>query len=134
MILHSFVKKTRKIPKKHMALARQRMKEGRAMADRPTFESFKEKALNDPEVRAAYDEAAPAFAMKRDMIAMRTAAGKTQEEMAVLLGNKKSNISRLESVNNDISPRLATVEEYARALGYRMKVEFEPAPGKGARE
>ena len=104
------------------------------MADRPTFESFKEKALNDPEVRAAYDEAAPALAMKRDMIAMRTAAGKTQEEMAVLLGTKKSNISRLESVNNDISPRLATVEEYARALGYRMKVEFEPAPGKGARE
>ena len=40
--------------------------------------------------------------MKRDMIAMRTAAGKTQEQMAELLGTKKSNISRLESVNSDV--------------------------------
>ncbi len=100
------------------------------MTDRPTFESFKDKALKNAAVKAAYDEAAPAFAMKRDMIAMRTAAGKTQEQMAELLGTKKSNISWLESVGSEVSPRLATVEEYARVLGYRMKVEFEPAPSK----
>ena len=92
------------------------------MTDRPTFESFKAKALKNPEVKAAYDEAAPAHAMKRDMIAMRTAAGKTQAQMAELMGTKKSNISRLESVNSEISPRLATVENYARLLGYRVKV------------
>ena len=100
------------------------------MTDRPTFEGFKSKALKNPDVKAAYDEAAPAYAMKRDMIAMRTAAGKTQAQMAELLGTQKSNISRLESVNSEVSPRLATVEEYARVLGYRMKVEFEPAPPK----
>lgn len=100
------------------------------MTDRPAFKSFKAKALKFPDVKAAYDDAAPACAMKRDMIAMRTAAGKTQEQMAELLGTKKSNISRLESVNSSVSPRLATVEEYARALGYRVKVEFEPAPSK----
>ena len=100
------------------------------MTDRPTFESFKGQALKIPDVKTAYDEAAPAFAMKRNMIAMRTAAGKTQEQMAELLGTKKSNISRLESVNSEVSPRLATVENYARVLGYRMKVEFEPAPSK----
>ncbi len=100
------------------------------MTDRPTFESFKDKALKNADVKAAYDEAAPAFAMKRDMVAMRTAAGKTQEQMAELLGTKKSNISRLESVTSEVSPRLATVEEYARVLGYRMKVEFEPTPSK----
>jgi transcriptional regulator with XRE-family HTH domain len=50
--------------------------------------------------------------------------------MAKLLGTKKSNISRLESVNSDISPRMVTIEEYARALGYRMRVEFEPSPAK----
>ena len=100
------------------------------MTDRPTFKSFKAKALKNPDVKAAYDEAAPAHAMKRDMIAMRTAAGKTQEQMAVLLGTKKSNISRLESVNSAVSLRLATIEEYARVLGYRVKVEFEPAPSK----
>ncbi len=100
------------------------------MTDRPTFEGFKSKALKNPDVKAAYDEAAPAYAMKRDMIAMRTAAGKTQAQMAELLGTQKSNISRLESVNSEVSPRLATVEEYARVLGYRMKIEFEPAASK----
>ena len=100
------------------------------MTDRPTIESFKAKALKNPEVKAAYDEAAPAYTMKRDMIAMRTAAGKTQAQMAELMGTKKSNISRLESVNSEISPRLATLEEYARVLGYRVKVEFEPASSK----
>ncbi len=96
------------------------------MAKRPTFEEFRKQALKNREVKAAYDEAAPVYAMKRDMIAMRKSKGLTQENMAKLLGTKKSNISRLESVNNDISPRLATVAEYARALGFRMKVEFEP--------
>ena len=103
------------------------------MTDRPTFTSFKDKALKNPDVKAAYDEVAPAYAMKRDMIAMRTAAGKTQEQMAKLLGTKKSNISRLESVNSDVSPRMVTVEKYARALGYRMRVEFEPSPAKRRR-
>ena len=100
------------------------------MADRPTFEDFRRKALKNSDVKAAYDETAPAFSMKRNMIAMRTAAGKTQEQMAQLLGTKKSNISRLENVNTEVSPRLATVEESARVLGYRVKVEFEPAPSK----
>ena len=67
--------------------------------------------------------------MKRRMIALRKAAGLTQAQMAELLGTKKSNISRLESVSSDISPRLATVEEYARVLGYSVKVEFEPRAG-----
>ncbi len=102
------------------------------MADqRPTFKAFKKEALRNPDVKAAYDELAPAYAMKRDMIAMRKAKGFTQEDMANLLGTRKSSISRLESVNSENSPRLSTVEEYARVLGYRLKIEFEknkPSP------
>jgi DNA-binding XRE family transcriptional regulator len=97
------------------------------MADRPTLKDMRAKALKNPDVKAAYDETAPAFAMKRNMIAMRLTAGKTQQQMAELLGTRKSNISRLESVNSDVSPRFSTVEEYAKVLGYRVKVEFEPA-------
>lgn len=33
--------------------------------------------------------------------------------MADLLGTKKSNIFRLESVSSEVSPRLSTVEDYA---------------------
>jgi len=93
---------------------------------RRSFEQFRKKALKKPGVRAEYDALAPAFEMKRQMIALRRAAGLTQEQMADLLGTKKSNISRLESVSSEVSPRLSTVEDYARALGYKVKVEFEP--------
>jgi DNA-binding XRE family transcriptional regulator len=93
---------------------------------RRTFEQFRKKALKRPGVKAEYDELAPAFEMKRRMIALRKKAGLTQEQMADLLGTKKSNISRLESVNSEVSPRLSTVEDYARVLGYELKVEFEP--------
>ena len=100
------------------------------MSSRPTFKDFKDEALRNPDVKAAYEELAPAYAMKRDLIAMRKAKGLTQEDMANLLGTKKSSISRLESVNSDVSPRLATVEEYARVLGYRVRIEFEPEPAE----
>jgi transcriptional regulator with XRE-family HTH domain len=90
------------------------------------MQGFREKALQNPDVKAEYDALAAAFEMKRQMIALRKQAGLTQEKMAELLGTKKSNISRLESVNSENSPRLATVEEYARVLGYSVKVEFEP--------
>lgn len=96
------------------------------MSKRPTFKKFRKKALRKPEVQAEYDALSAAFDMKRQMIALRKDAGVTQEEMAELLGTKKSNISRLESLSSNISPRLATVEDYARALGYSIRVEFEP--------
>ncbi len=95
------------------------------MSERPTMKQFRDKALKNPDVKAEYDALSPAFEMKRQMIALRKAAGLTQEQMAEKLGTKKGNISRMESVSSDISPRLATIEEYARVLGYSIKVEFE---------
>lgn len=95
------------------------------MTERPTMEGFREKALKNPEVKAEYDNLSSVFEMKRRMIALRKQAGLTQEQMADLLGTKKSNISRLESVNAGNSPRLATLEQYAKALGYSLKVDFE---------
>lgn len=99
------------------------------MSKRPAIKHFREKALNKPEVKAEYDSLSSVFEMKRRMIALRKAAGLTQEQMAALLGTKKSNISRLESVSSGISPRLSTLEEYARILGYSVEVEFKPHAG-----
>lgn len=93
---------------------------------RPTFEEFAAEALKNPDTAAEYEALSTAFDMKRQMIALRKEAGVTQEKMAELLGTQKSNISRLESLNATNSPRLATVEDYARVLGYSVKVEFEP--------
>jgi DNA-binding XRE family transcriptional regulator len=93
---------------------------------RPTFDQFRKKALKKPEVKAEYDALEPIYAMKRQMIALRQAAGLTQEQMAAKLKTNKSNISRLESVNSSISPRLSTLTDYARVLGYQIRVAFEP--------
>lgn len=95
--------------------------------NRPSIEKLRQKALQKPEVKEEYDALAPVFNMKRKMIAMRKQAGLTQEQMAERLGTKKSNISRLESIGSDVSPRFSTLEQYARALGYSIKVEFEPS-------
>jgi DNA-binding XRE family transcriptional regulator len=96
------------------------------MTKRSTFSQFRRKALKRPEVKAEYDALGPTFEMKRQMIALRTKAGVTQEKMAELLGTKKSNISRLESVSSTVSPRFSTIEQYARVLGYQIKIAFEP--------
>lgn len=93
---------------------------------RPKFEHFKKEALKDVQVKAEYDALSVAFEMKRQMIAMRKQAGVTQEQMAEILGTKKSSISRLESLNAQSSPSLSTIEDYARVLGYSVKVEFQP--------
>ncbi len=96
------------------------------MNKRPTFTDFKKKTLKDSKVQAEYDALSSAYDMKRQMIAMRKQAGVTQEQMAEILGTAKSSISRLESLSSQSSPSLATIESYASALGYRVKVEFQP--------
>lgn len=97
------------------------------MTERPTLNEMRDKALKNPEVKAEYDALSAAYQMKRQMIALRKAAGLSQAEMAEKLGTKRSNISRLESLNATNSPSLATIENYARVLGYSLRVGFEPA-------
>ena len=97
------------------------------MTNRPSMDDFRKKALSQPEVKAEYDALSYLYQMKRKMIALRKEAGLTQEQMAERLGTKKSNISRLESIHSGISPSLSTIEQYAHALGYSLKVDFEPA-------
>ena len=43
-----------------------------------------------------------------------------------MLHTQKSNISRLENVNSPTSPKLSTIEDYAKAIGYTVKISFEP--------
>jgi transcriptional regulator with XRE-family HTH domain len=98
---------------------------------RPDFRSFKKKALERPEVAKEYERLSPAYELRRKLVALRQNAGLTQEEVADRLNTKKSNISRLESVNSTISPKLSTITDYAEAMGYSVKIEFVP---KDARE
>jgi len=98
---------------------------------RPTFKSFKSEALKKKGVKAAYDELAPAYEVRKKLIALRQEAGLTQEQLAEKLHTSKSNISRLESVESDISPKLSTITDYAEAIGYKLKIDFIPARRSG---
>ncbi len=91
---------------------------------RTSLTEFKKKALQDSEVQKEYDLLKPEYAIKKKLIAMRKEAGLTQEKLAELMGTKKSNISRLESFKSDISPRLDTLMNYAKATGHELKVDF----------
>ncbi len=91
-----------------------------------TFEDFKKEAFANSEVKKEYDSLVPAYELRKRLIRLRRQAGLTQEEMAQLLNTKKSNISRLENVNSKISPKLSTIEKYARAIGYNIDVNFVP--------
>ena len=93
---------------------------------RPTLASLKKKALNDPEVRAKYEALSPAYTLRTKLIALRKAAGLTQEELAERLHTSKSAISRLENVHSPVSPTLTTIEAYAEAVGYRVEINFLP--------
>jgi DNA-binding XRE family transcriptional regulator len=91
---------------------------------RSSLEEFKKKALANPEVEKEYLELSPAYAFRRQLIRIRKDAGLTQEELAEKLHTNKSNISRLENVNSKISPRLSTIEEYAKAVGCILQINF----------
>ena len=89
---------------------------------RPTFADFKKKALQNKEVRKEYNALKPLFAIKKQLVAARLAKGLTQDEIAKKIGTSKSNISRLESLNNNYMPNLTTLMKYAEALGMRLDI------------
>jgi len=93
---------------------------------RPTLKEFKTKALSNQEVAKEYRELSPAYALRKKLIKLRKDAGLTQEGIAEILHTKKSNISRLENVNSKISPKLSTIEQYAKAVGYNLEINFVP--------
>ena len=51
-------------------------------------------------------------------------SGLTQAEVAARVGTTQSAIARLESGMTKHSPSLATLQRYARALGYKVEVRL----------
>lgn len=58
-----------------------------------------------------------------DLVAMRDAAGLTQEELAEKLGVKQSTVSAFERYDND--PKLSTLRRYALAVGALINHSIE---------
>lgn len=95
------------------------------MTNRPTFQAFKEKALHREGVRTEYDELKPIYELKKQMVSARLAAHLSQEDVANMLHTKKSNISRLESLNTKHLPNLSTLIEYAKVIGFNLEINLK---------
>ncbi len=88
------------------------------------LKEFRARALKRGVVRKAYDELEDEFSFLDEVLKARVAAGLTQAEVAARVGTTQSAIARLESATPKHSPSIATLQRYARALGYRVEVRL----------
>ena len=89
-----------------------------------SLKQFKRRALSRPEVKAAYDASADEFAFLDEVLKARAKSGLTQAEVAERIGTTQSAIARLESAEPKHSPSIATLQKYAKALGYAVQVRL----------
>jgi len=93
---------------------------------------FRSRALRRPSVRKAYDELEDEFAFLDEVLKARAVAGLTQAEVAKKIGTTQSAIARFESGARKHSPSIATLQRYARALGFRLEIKLVRARSTGA--
>jgi transcriptional regulator with XRE-family HTH domain len=75
---------------------------------------------DDPRMRAEYERLGPRFETISRLIKARAREDVSQTELARRMNVRPNVISRLESGLH--SPRLDTIAEYARALGYDLEI------------
>ena len=88
-------------------------------------DEFMEKALKRKGFGEAYAALADEYSLAHELLAARSRAGLTQEEVAQSMGTTKSAVSRLESVGRH-SPSVTTLKKYARAVGCEVEIHLVP--------
>jgi ribosome-binding protein aMBF1 (putative translation factor) len=82
------------------------------------------KWMKDPTYRKAYAALESEFTLAASIAEARNRAGLTQAEVARRMHTTQSNIARLETGRTVPSTR--TLNSFARAVGARLKISFEP--------
>lgn len=90
-----------------------------------SYAEFKRKSLENPEVKAAYDELQPEYNIIQAMIDVRKSKNMTQKDLARATGITQADISRIE--NGTRNPSLEMVKRLAAGMGMRLKLEFIPS-------
>lgn len=80
----------------------------------------------DPEYRREYEALADEFTLYAACIQARRRAKLSQAEVAKRMGTSQPAVARIESGAGKTLPGLDTIRRYARAVGCRVKIEFEP--------
>lgn len=95
-----------------------------------SLKQFKARALRRPGVKKVYDGLAEEFAFLDEVLKARAESGLTQAEVAARVGTTQSAIARLESAGQRHSPSIATLQQYAKAMGYRVQISLvKQGPG-----
>ena len=89
-----------------------------------TLKDIKRELLANPAAQAAYESQAAEFDVARELIAARSRAGLTQNDVAQRMGTTQSVVARLEGGKG--VPSMRTVQRYAQAVGGRAVVRIEP--------
>lgn len=78
----------------------------------------------EPAYRKAYDELEEEFQLAKALIAARTRAGLSQQQLAAKMKTSQSYVARLES--GKVHPSTDALARFARATGTRLRISFEP--------
>ena len=89
-----------------------------------SYTELKKKSLENPEVKAAYDELQPEYDIIQAMIDARKNQNMTQKDLSEVTGITQADISRIE--NGTRNPSLEMVKRLAAGMGMRLKLEFIP--------
>lgn len=93
-----------------------------------SYRDYKEKALQNPEVKAEYDLLQPEYDIIQAMINARVEQNITQKELSARTGITQADISRIE--NGTRNPSLSMVKKLAEGLGMQLKLEVASKPSK----
>jgi len=94
------------------------------MAD---FDTYKERLLQNPAARKAYEEKQAVLETGAIIREWREAADLRQQQLAEMIGSTQESISRLESGHSIGGPKLRTLAAIALACGRRLVVTSIPA-------
>ena len=101
------------------------MSGGMAMSN---YRVYKEKALQNPEVKTEYDALQAEYDIIQSLIDARANQNITQHELSLKTGIPQADISRIE--NGTRNPSLSTLKKLAQGLGMQLRLEFIPDSAK----
>ena len=92
------------------------------------WKAFKEKLLEDPATREAYDKAKPRYDLASLLISLRRATGLSQRDLAKRIGMTQPEISRIEAAQ--VQPTWETISRLLSGLGADVEAKVRDREGK----
>lgn len=92
------------------------------------WNQFREKLLEDPETREAYQARRPAYAFAVQLAELRRQKGLSQAALAKQAGMTQSEVARIETA--EASPTFDTMARLLAAAGADLDIKFRDTDGK----